>query len=84
VREKYSLKKKLKSISFMAKDSSCAIQLADFFAFYSRRHVDESERSGIIPVANFFNKQLTDGIHLIDYVATDFFVQKPPRKARRV
>jgi hypothetical protein len=39
VRRKYKLENKLKSISFMNKDSSKALQLADFFAFFSRRVV---------------------------------------------
>ena len=78
VRNKYRLEHKLKSISFMEKDSSHALQLADFFAFYSRRHVEESERNnGVPPAIDFINSQLVRGIHLIDIVATNFFVQKP-------
>jgi hypothetical protein len=34
----------LRSISFVTKDSCRAIQLADFFAFYSRRHMRNHHR----------------------------------------
>lgn len=34
----------LRSISFVAKDSCRAIQLADLFAFYSRRHMRDADR----------------------------------------
>jgi hypothetical protein len=34
----------LRSISFVAKNSCRAIQLADFFAFYSRRHMRNADR----------------------------------------
>jgi hypothetical protein len=34
----------LRSISFVAKDSCRAIQLADFYAFYSRRHMSAQKR----------------------------------------
>ena len=55
IRTKYRLERKLNSIAFQPKNSSRALQLPDFFAFYSRRHVEETERSGgAIPEENFF------------------------------
>jgi hypothetical protein len=55
IRAKYGLERKLNSIAFQPKNSSRALQLADFFAFYSRRHVEETERSGgAIPEENVF------------------------------
>ena len=78
VRHKYMLENKLKSISFMDKDSSKALQLADFFAYYSRRTVEKSEKNDRRPaLMDFITSQLATGFHLIDHVATDFFVQDP-------
>jgi hypothetical protein len=62
----------------MNKDSSKALQLADFFAFFSRRVVEKSERNDRAPAPmDFITIQLATGFHLIDHVATDFFVQDP-------
>jgi hypothetical protein len=78
VRRKYNIENKLKSISFMNKDSSKALQLADFFAYYSRRAVEKSEKNYRIPAPmDFITVQLATGFHLIDHVATGFFVQDP-------
>lgn len=80
IREKYQLHDKLRSIIFSPKDSSRALQLADFFALYSRTHVEAAERNNGIPPANdFITSRLIEGVHLIDIVATDFFVQDPSR-----
>lgn len=73
VRAKYGLERKLNSIALQPKDSSRALQLADFFAFYSRRHVEATERSGgELPEENFFLEQMQDHIYVIGEVATDF------------
>jgi hypothetical protein len=78
VRRKYKLENKLKSISFMDKESSKALQLADFFAYYSRRTVEKSEKNDRRPaLIDFITRQLATGFHLIDHVATNFFVQDP-------
>jgi len=72
-RAKYRLEHKLNSIAFQPKDSSRAIQLADFFAFYSRRHVEATERAGgEVPEENFYLQQMQDHIYVIGEVATDF------------
>jgi hypothetical protein len=78
IRSKYKIEDKLNSILFAGKDDSAAIQLADFFAFYSRRHVVAAEKNkGTAPPTDFINSRLIEGVHLIGIVATDFFVQDP-------
>lgn len=78
IRSKYGLERKLNSIAFQPKDSSRALQLADFFAFYSRRHAEATERSGgEIPEENYFLQQMLDHIYTIGEVATDFHAKAP-------
>jgi hypothetical protein len=78
IRSRYKIKDKRNSILFVGKDDSAAIQLADFFAFYSRRHVVAAEKNeGVAPPTDFINSRLIEGVHLIGIVATDFFVQDP-------
>jgi hypothetical protein len=73
LRAKYRLEHKLNSIAFQPKGSSRALQLADFFAFYSRRHVEATERSGgEMPEENYFIQQMHDHIYVIGEVAADF------------
>jgi hypothetical protein len=47
VRQEHMLQDVLKAISFVDKSSSISIQLADFLAFYSRRHAEACERAGV-------------------------------------
>jgi len=78
IRAKQRLEHKLNSIAFHPKDSSRALQLADFFAFYSRRHVEATERAGgQAPEEDFFIEHMQNHIYVIGEVATDFHAAKP-------
>jgi hypothetical protein len=78
IREKYSLEKKLNAIAFSPKESSRAIQLADFLAYYSRRHVEATEKAnGVAPAENFYLELMQKNCYTIGEVATDFHATKP-------
>jgi hypothetical protein len=68
----------LKTMVFVGKDHRVAIQLADFLAFYSRRHCDKCEReqnaraSHDEPLATMINIVPHDGL-----LANDFFGKRP-------
>jgi hypothetical protein len=63
----------LKDIRFVTKDDSCAIQLADFLAFYSRRHAEACEKAGGKEVAHdAFLHIMAEAILHDVFVATDF------------
>lgn len=73
VRKIHGLEKELRSISFAGKESCVAIQLADFLAFYSRRHAvacdaadDALEPSGIL-------RQVAQALPHDGFIATDFY-----------
>jgi uncharacterized protein DUF3800 len=68
----------LKTMVFVGKDHSVAIQLADFLAFYSRRHCDKCERERNArtphdePLATMINIVPHDGL-----LANNFFGRRP-------
>lgn len=65
----------LKSISFVKKESSWAIQFADFLAFYSRRcAVDHDRFDGKLALPrNVIHEILTDGIPHVVHVIRDSY-----------
>jgi hypothetical protein len=44
--KEFGLEKALRSITFVPKDSCVAIQLADFIAYYTRRHTEACIKAG--------------------------------------
>ena len=76
--ESFGLKDILRGISFVPKDSSHAIQFADFIAFYSRRH-DENcvAAGGPLPVLPPFLQIALSRLRHISFVANDFFGADP-------
>jgi hypothetical protein len=77
-RRQHNLENVLHSISFVGKESCRAIQMADLFAFYSRRHGAQMERA---PIEDRERAQRTPGpmLNIITesvphraFVATDF------------
>lgn len=73
VRKIPAFKGKLKAISFVNKTSSRAIQLADFYVFYSRRHAvlhDRMDGKLALPI-NPVHGLMKERVHHFEFVATD-------------
>jgi hypothetical protein len=76
VREMHSIENVLRSISFVPKDHSRAIQMADLLAFYSRRHgaalevAPIDERADVSP--GIMMNLLAGAVPIRPFVATDF------------
>ena len=64
----------LRSLSFIPKTHCRAIQVSDFFAFYSRRHMREMDRfSGkMIVVGNFYLKTIKNNVPVWDFLSPGF------------
>jgi hypothetical protein len=78
VRRQHHLENVLRSISFVSKKSCRAIQMADLFAFYSRRHGGAMERAPIEERARAQRSPgtmlniITESVPHRAFVATDF------------
>ena len=76
IRKKHGLENVLKSICFVPKDNSRAIQAADLFAFYTRRdsnRLEKASRKGAKPYEmETMLKIITEKGPFRGYVATDF------------
>jgi Protein of unknown function (DUF3800) len=76
VRKKHGLEKVLRSISFVPKDESRAIQLADLLAFYSRREAVVLERARRLgkeaSPMNTMMRIIGENLPHRGFVATDF------------
>ena len=67
VRQRHNLEGVLESISFQAKHDSRAIQLADLFAYYSRRNVRNQGKGGIEPILEIICRSVRHH----DFIVTD-------------
>jgi hypothetical protein len=83
MRRQHNLGVILRSISFVPKESCRAIQMADLFAFYSRRHGIAMERAPIEERAQMQRSPgtmlniITESVPHRAYVATDFGPDSP-------
>ena len=76
IRKKHNLEAVLRSISFVGKEDSRAIQVADLFSFYSRRYgaaleaapPERRNQIGPVTMVNIMTERLPHR----SYVATDF------------
>lgn len=62
----------LKSLSFVSKEECRAIQMADLFAFYTRRHNRKIEIAGQEPLIDPVLQVLLQDLRQRSFVATDF------------
>jgi hypothetical protein len=62
----------VKSMSFVPKEACRAIQMADLFAFYTRRHNRKIEIEGKEPETDPVLKVLVENLRQRSFVATDF------------
>ncbi len=68
----------LGGMAFAAKQSSIAIQMADLFAFLTRRQAVAMQRNGGQPVEmNPYLALLREGIRDVGFAATDFGYARP-------
>jgi hypothetical protein len=84
VRRLHNLENTLRSITFVPKESCRAIQMADLFAYYSRRHGVVMERAPIDKRAEAQRSPPDDMLKIIiesaphrSFVATDFGPEAP-------
>lgn len=62
----------LRSLTFVDKSECRAIQMADLFAFYTRRHNRHIQQAGKEPPTDPVLKVMLEGLQYRTYVATDF------------
>jgi len=62
----------LKSLTFVGKEDCRAIQMADLWAFYTRRHNRKIEVEGVEPPVDPVLQVLRENLRHKSYVATDF------------
>jgi hypothetical protein len=73
-----SLTKVMGNLAFALKNSTIALQMADFLAYQTRRYVAKCEANdgNYVPMSPTL-EAMTDRIYYIDHVATGFYPTKP-------